>query len=379
MSTSSGIARWISAAAFVSAAVGVVSLAHAGTRLEKKLREELALAQAAVEIERGVEALRTEAESLTFAQAIMRDRTRESMRKLAAYRDSRSEGEQRTKARTRALYQLSRGGLPRLLVESRLERTGQDPEMTAAARVQRGRALRQLIQSDMRVLKRHQRAEARARAELVETSRELASLSSLQLVRGLQQGALSLAVAEIDPQVRRARTRRVFAMSGDQELSSRERRLLRLVGKEYRALNYGKGLDLLDHGALKRPVAGRVVGSFGTSRDALLGIETHRDGVEIRASRRARGVLAAADGRVVAVGDLPGYEEVVVLEHEGGFLSLTGHLRSVVVSQGDAVKRGQRLGQVATKQLDDGLGRTVYFELRHGERPINPTRFLERR
>ncbi|MGB1699617.1 MAG: murein hydrolase activator EnvC family protein, partial [Nannocystaceae bacterium] len=131
-------------------------------------------------------------------------------------------------------------------------------------------------------------------------------------------------------------------------------------------------------GSLTRPVGGRIVGSYGQSKDPLLDLPIYRDGVEIRAKGRQPSAVAAATGTVVAVGELSGYEEVVVLQHDGGFLSLTGHLRGVVVERGQRVRRGDVLGRVASKQVKDGLGRTVYFELRHGERPIDPSRFLRK-
>jgi len=73
------------------------------------------------------------------------------------------------------------------------------------------------------------------------------------------------------------------------------------------------------------------------------------------------------------VSRLPGYEEVVVIDHGDGVLTLTGRLWRLQVAQGELVERGEVLGQVAPKAVDDGLGTTVYVELRHGERPVDPT------
>ena len=352
--------------------------AHADSRLESRLRRELALAEAAVEIERGVEALEEERASTTFARAVMMDRASESVRKLRAYGTLRAAGEADTTERLRVLYQLARGGMPRLIAESRLARAD-GSSVAGAARLERGRLLHGMVRNDLRSLQRVRRSESRARAELISTSRELATVSALNMVASLQAAVLREASGQLSPDVRKARTRRLFTMSRTDELSSRERRLVRLVGRTYRTLNYGVGLDFLDYGSLQRPVNGRIVGRFGVTKDRLLGLTSQRDGVELAAPRRGGTVRAAADGRVLAVGDLPGYEEVVVVEHPDGFLSLTGHLRSVSVQVGQELKRGEAIGNVATKQLEDGLGRTVYFELRHGERPVNPTAFLRRR
>ena len=351
--------------------------ANAGRTLDRSLKQELELARRAVEIERGLESLRNESASLRFSESVVRDRAMESVRKIQAYSTSRAIGERRTTERTRAMYKLARGGIPRLIVESRLETDAHGGSGTVQ-RVQRAQALQRLITSDMRVLERHRRSEARARSELVAASREMATASSLQMIREIQDSILRASMDSLAPELKRARRRRVMALSSVAEVTPWERRLLRQVKREYRALKIGYGLDMLDVGSLARPASGKIVGRYGESKDRLLDIPIYRDGVEIRATGRRPSAVAAASGVVVAVGELSGFEEVVVLKHPGGFLTLTGHLRGVVVEEGQQLRRGELLGKVAAKQVKDGLGRTVYFELRHGERPIDPSRFLRK-
>ena len=62
-----------------------------------------------------------------------------------------------------------------------------------------------------------------------------------------------------------------------------------------------------------------------------LNLEMHRNGVELHASHRDR-VRAIAPGKVAMVGELPGFDEVVVIDHGGGYLSLTGRLLAVQVA-----------------------------------------------
>ena len=97
----------------------------------------------------------------------------------------------------------------------------------------------------------------------------------------------------------------------------------------------------------------------------------HRKGIEL-GTRPGTEVVAVAPGEVAFCGELPGFDEVVVLDHGGGYLSLTGRLFTSGVAVGDEIATGQVLGRVAPKAVDDGMGTTVYFELRHAERPIDP-------
>ncbi len=368
----------------VSIAVGIFAClcfcgadANAGRTLDRSLKHELQLARRVVEIERGLETLRTESASLKFSESVVRDRAMESVRKIQAYSASRELGERRAMERTRAMYKLARGGIPRLVVESRLE-TDAHGESGTLQRVQRAQALHRLVTSDMRVLERHRRSEARAQTELVAASREMATASSLHMIREIQESILKASLDSLEPELKRVRRKRVLALSSVAEVTPWERRLLRQVKREYRALKIGYGLDMLDVGSLARPVPGKIVGRYGESQDRLLDLPVYRDGVEIRATGRRPSAVAAASGVVVAVGELSGFEEVVVIEHPGGYLTLTGHLRGVVVEEGQQLQRGELLGKVAAKQVKDGLGRTVYFELRHGERPIDPSRFLRK-
>lgn len=367
--------RWpaIIVGALLSAAC-LVPRASAGDPLRayrKALKAELEVLVQAVELERGVESLRKERESLAFAETVLEHHGRESLRRLDAYGDASEERDRLTRRRARAMYKLSRGGMLRLAFEPAED--GSDP----SERIVRGRTIRQLVRHDLRELEVHRRAEDRASAELLTASRELTAVSSLHMIHAMQDAALRAAGDELMPEVRSTRRHR-RRIDLDDETGRHERRLLTEISKQRRALAYGRGLDLLDPRSLVRPVPGRVVGRFGDYEDRIMGLQMHRNGVEIRASRRDR-VRAIAPGEVAMVGELPGYDHVVVVDHGGGYLSLTGRLLGVTVAEGDEVDEGQVLGAPAPKAVDDGLGQTVYLELRHGERPIDPLTYLRRR
>ena len=129
---------------------------------------------------------------------------------------------------------------------------------------------------------------------------------------------------------------------------------------------------------LLRPLPGDVVGRFGRYSDPVLGIAMMRNGVELAARARER-VRSPAEGEIVYVGELAGYDHVVVIDHGAEYRSLVGRLLDVSVTVGDTVERGATLGRPAAKRADDELGRTVYYELRHAERPMDPRPFFSRR
>jgi len=119
------------------------------------------------------------------------------------------------------------------------------------------------------------------------------------------------------------------------------------------------------------PVKGKILVGFGPRKGGF-----HNDGINISA-RAGTPVLAAENGVVAYVGNqLPGYGNLILIKHADGWMSAYAHGSSVLVQRGLFVKRGEiiakvgRTGNVNRPQL--------HFELRRGDRAVNPTRYLIR-
>ncbi|MBX7080960.1 MAG: peptidoglycan DD-metalloendopeptidase family protein [Nannocystaceae bacterium] len=344
-----------------------------GAELVETLQRELGLTRSSAEIHRGLEALDREQSSLQYTAALLDHASGESMRRLSAYAEGTDAREARLRARARALYKLARGGAARLAFG---ERFGDEGEGATAQRLAQARSLRELVRHDLHELSSHRRARARARAELLSASRELAALATVGGIYTMQGEVLHHAGAAIDPQVDGAvRSRKLALRRSNKTSRAANRELIRLVKSNWTELEQLRGLD--GARSLRRPVVGNVVGRFGTHLDRVLAVPVVRNGVELTAAREET-VYAMATGRVVMVTELPEYGEAVVIEHGGGQYSLTARLWKIAVAPGDAVEPGTALGHAAPKAIDDGLGQTVYVELRHGERPVDPEPYLRR-
>lgn len=343
---------------------------RASNRLTAALERELGLTRTATEVTRALAELDRERESLAYTATVLDHAGRESMRRLAVYRQTRGDREARVRERARVLYKLSRGGLARLALG---DLDPDDPD-DDADRMLRARTLRALVRHDLRELAVHRRAESRAAAELVAAARELQAMSAVTMVEAMQEHALVTAEQRLDPELTAAMTkRRSVAMEADSLSLQASGIMLRVVEDNWKELRSLRGLDGAT--ALTRPVAGRVVGRFGAYEDPILRLPLLRNGVEL-AARTNETVRAMAKGRVIEVSRLPGFEDIVVIDHGGGQYSLTARLWDVRVSKGVPVEPGDVLAKVAPKAIDDGLGTTVYVELRHGEKPVDPTPYL---
>lgn len=357
----------------------VVGTAHAedlwdraSNRLSAALERELGLTRTAAEVARALAELDRERESLAYTATVLDHAGRESMRRLDAYRRTRNDREARVRERARVLYKLARGGIARLALAD----LDPDAEKQNADRVARARTLRVLVRHDLDELAIHRRAESRAAAELVAAARELQAMSTVTLVESMQEHALVTAEQRLEPELTAALgKRRSIAAITDALSLQASGTMLRLVEANWKELRSLKGLS--GTATLVRPVPGRVVGKFGAYEDPILRLPLQRNGVEL-AARTGEPVRALAAGRVVVVSRLPGFEDIVVVDHGGAQYSLLGRLWQVAVKEGAQVEAGDVLAKVAPKSIDDGLGTTLYVELRHGEKPVDPSPYLRR-
>jgi len=119
-----------------------------------------------------------------------------------------------------------------------------------------------------------------------------------------------------------------------------------------------------------RPVRGRILSGYGPKANGL-----HNDGINIAAARGTP-VGAAENGVVVYAGNgLKGSGNLVLVRHEDRWMSAYAHLDRIDVSNGQVLKRGQKLGTVGST----GAVREpqLHFEIRRGTKALNPTPYLQ--
>ena len=92
-------------------------------------------------------------------------------------------------------------------------------------------------------------------------------------------------------------------------------------------------------------------------------------------------VFAAADGVVVLArpmadssGQLVGYGNYVIIQHDAGLKTLYGHLLTIGVKEGDVVHRGQLIGLVGS--TGNSTGPHTHFEVRIENSPVDPLQML---
>ncbi len=116
---------------------------------------------------------------------------------------------------------------------------------------------------------------------------------------------------------------------------------------------------------LSWPAKGKVVEEFSEGKNK---------GIDI-AGKLGEPIQAASDGKVVYAGNsLRGYGNLVIVKHDNTYLTAYAHNRSLLVKEGDSVRKGQRIAEMGDS---DANMVKLHFEVRVNGKPVNPIQFLQ--
>jgi len=113
------------------------------------------------------------------------------------------------------------------------------------------------------------------------------------------------------------------------------------------------------------PVKGKVISEFSES--------ANRKGVDI-SGKLGQAVVATAAGKVVYSGSgLRGYGKLVIIKHNNTYLSAYAHNDQVLVKEGQAVTKGQKIAEMGNSDADQVM---LHFEIRKFGKPVDPAKYL---
>jgi lipoprotein NlpD len=85
-------------------------------------------------------------------------------------------------------------------------------------------------------------------------------------------------------------------------------------------------------------------------------------------------ILAAADGKVIYSGNnLRTYGNLIILNHNNSFVTVYANNKTLLVKEGDMVKRGQKIAEMGNSESDKVK---LHFELRKNSKPIDPISYF---
>lgn len=115
---------------------------------------------------------------------------------------------------------------------------------------------------------------------------------------------------------------------------------------------------------LAKPVSGKIVVGFGQMRDSV-----RNNGVLLQTADNTP-VFAMSNGTVLFSGELPGFGQIIVIDHGDNYTSVYSGVLAQV-GKGSRVKTGQQIANSGSENNQPMGG--IYIELRHLGKPVNPT------
>lgn len=124
-------------------------------------------------------------------------------------------------------------------------------------------------------------------------------------------------------------------------------------------------------GKLVVPVAGKIQRLFGKQRQG----QVRWKGIVID-TRSGNSVKAVADGVVLYSDWLKGFGLVTIVDHGKGYMSVYGRNQALLKNVGDKILAGEAISLAGTS---GGQARaSLYFEIRHKGKALNPSKWLAR-
>ncbi|MFZ5968290.1 MAG: peptidoglycan DD-metalloendopeptidase family protein [Bacillota bacterium] len=120
-------------------------------------------------------------------------------------------------------------------------------------------------------------------------------------------------------------------------------------------------------GSLSNPTRGKLTSRFGVRWGRM------HEGIDI-AAKIGTDIKAADGGKVIFSGTKSGYGKMIIIDHGGGIQTYYAHNSKNLVSVGDRVYKGQKIGEVGN--TGRSTGPHVHFEVRKNGTPVNPLKYV---
>ncbi|MBI3005836.1 MAG: peptidoglycan DD-metalloendopeptidase family protein [Ignavibacteriales bacterium] len=128
-------------------------------------------------------------------------------------------------------------------------------------------------------------------------------------------------------------------------------------------------------GKLRWPVSsGAIASRFGDQVHPVLRTVTQNTGVDIQVSSGSN-VIAVADGEVSVLSFIPGFGNVLILNHYDGYRTVYAHLSDISVVESEKIREGE----VIAKSGDSIAGSVLHFEIWKEREKQDPEKWLAKR
>ena len=122
-----------------------------------------------------------------------------------------------------------------------------------------------------------------------------------------------------------------------------------------------------------RPVDGWITSKFGYRKSPFTGLRSFHSGLDI-ANKTGTEIIATANGKVSYASRKMYFGNLVVIDHGYGKVTRYGHLKKILVKQGQQVKRGEVIALLGN--TGQSTGPHVHYEVVINGLPIDPLKYI---
>ncbi len=245
--------------------------------------------------------------------------------------------------------------------------------------IRKSRYVSLLAHYDSNVIRKYSRDIEEASAKKRDLEANNHKLRSTKKAVKQKKNELLVNKTEKDKLLTLVKTKRLAQEEKIRKLKESSRKLQKVVkglkgGKIPQSIS-GQGFRA-SKGNLPWPLKGNIMIPYGQYKDPTLNATVFKNGIEIRASRK-ESPAAVAGGRVVYASTYEGYGKLLIIDHGNGYHSLYGNLSELRLNTGELLIAGMDIGKVRTSSALNAP--TLYFEIRHQGRPLDPMPWLQKR
>jgi septal ring factor EnvC (AmiA/AmiB activator) len=111
-----------------------------------------------------------------------------------------------------------------------------------------------------------------------------------------------------------------------------------------------------------------VIERYGERVHPETGLRITQYGIKIKPSGGGD-ILCVADGKVVYVNNLSGWQNIIIIEHDKNYFTVYGNIDEFFVKQNEEVKSGALIGRLDASITEAYL----YFEIRNHRDAVDPS------
>ncbi len=225
-----------------------------------------------------------------------------------------------------------------------------------------------------RLMKEQQEVKAKVVAKAAELKVNLDNKAEAKSKLLTREGEVESVLVKLRANALRLET--VVASLTEADVDESDNTAARKLADEARARFNAKSIPFegpgLKRKEIGKPVNGRVVRSFGKFHHEEFNDLLFNKGI-LYAAPVAAPIKAVAKGQVVFVGQMPGYGEMIIVDHGSRSHSLYAKVKEPRVQSRQLVDKGEVIGLTQESMGERG---NFYFEIRKSGKPVNPTEFL---